>query len=1250
MKLKIQSPTDAIRASDSKFAPMAHEIEAFADELRDYVGSVSSPEHEIHYRDPLKLILHRNFYHTDYYINTKFHQDLSIFLGSGNTSPVGVIFETKAPGSVEMICSDRVNVKAVHELVYYYFEEVIGRQNFQLKHLVATDFLDFCVFDANTFDRHFFRNTTIKKLYDTTINDRKGKEWFYRQLAQLIDSLDDELPCVYFSVRKAERLSKTELKAIFNVFSPQFLIKKRPAIDSNALNRPFYDELLHIIGLAEKKDGKKIKIVRLDEKNRNPGSLLELAISKLATMFHSYHSREIIDAYGSSDEERIEQIAFELCLTWMNRILFLKLLESQLTHFHPGKKEYKFLNVERVSDFNQLWNLFHEVLAKPTLERNPRYSDRFNLVPYLNSSLFEMTELEAVTTRITELDDGVILPFANRTVLKRRAAEKTSLPTLSYLFEFLDAYDYTSVTRDQLEIADDRLINASILGKIFEKINGYREGSIYTPGFITMYMCREAIRPAIVRKFNELEHWNFHSFEGLQNRLGRFHEPSDILRFNNVVDNIRICDPAVGSGHFLVSALNELILIKHELGILADTNGRTLSDIHITIEDDELRITRTNGDPFRYEVVRARPDPAVQRIQRALFHEKEKLIENCLFGVDINPNSVKICQLRLWIELLKHSYYRDESNFAELETLPNIDINIKQGNSLLFRSPLQEPFTTPEARQWRQEYAADVHLYKETRDKTVKERLRKHIAEIQAKFAKQLPDEADPLRKQLERQDAIIHDNKYMDPRLNIRTPEEKEMRIARAEADKVKIKRQIEAIDRKYDMAFEWRFGFPEVLDDEGNFSGFDVVIGNPPYIRQEELSGGTFKSYLKSRYTVFSATGDILIYFYELGVRLLRPGGNLSLITANKFMKANFGAALRSFLAGKLLTDVIDFGDAPVFDGVVTYPSIVNLQNLPAPDGHTVDALTFPADEVVSAFETVYQRRKLSIPIASLNREVWRLENTAVLDLVEKLKRSGRALGKIVDGKVFRGVISGLTEAFVINATTSQRLINADPKCEDLIVPFLRGRDVKRWETNFEDQFLIKIESSGNVPHPWSKLHGAAAEEKFAETFPSIYEHFLPFRDRLIKRDDQGYFFWELRACAYWGEFWKPKIIYPDIYEHQSFAFDDKGLCAANTCYFIPTESKWLLAFLNSKVVEFFYAHLSMKMRGGYLRAFTEYIERIPIPIVPDEIQDRLHSLANAAIDGRDRSLIEAEIDDLIYQLYGLTDDEIALVGKIR
>ncbi|CAN5250275.1 hypothetical protein BH10ACI1_BH10ACI1_07750 [soil metagenome] len=557
------------------------------------------------------------------------------------------------------------------------------------------------------------------------------------------------------------------------------MLKAELTDDSNALKKPFYFELLHIIGLEETKDKSKVKINRKAAERRNEGSLIELAISKLEIEYSIFPDQEKLKEFGETKDERIYNIALELCIVWINRILFLKLLEAQLVNYHQGNKDYLFLNAETIPTFNELYNLFHEVLAKQPPERIAKVKDKYALVPYLNSSLFDFADIERLTIRLSAIDDNIPLEFAANTALKELKAKHQTLNTLEYLFKFLDRHDFASVEKDEeLRDAERPIINASVLGKIFEKINGYKDGSIYTPGFITMYMCRQAIRLAVVQKFNDAyDDWNIETFAGLKNKLAKYDEPHKILEFNEVINSIKLCDPAVGSGHFLVSALNEIIAVKHELGLLADENGESFSNYNVSVVQDELYITDRHNKPFKYEIADGKPNPAAHRFQKTLFHEKQQLIENCLFGVDINPNSVKICRLRLWIELLKNAYYKNvlspafrrqtdseahrfepsedgTQNYSELETLPNIDINIKQGNSLISRfaldADLRDALKT--IKYSVEDYRNKVFQYKNERNREVKTELLKVIEQIKTDFRAEIYKDHPKMRELLKHQ------------------------------------------------------------------------------------------------------------------------------------------------------------------------------------------------------------------------------------------------------------------------------------------------------------------------------------------------------------------------------------------------------------------------------------------------------------------------------------------------------------------
>jgi len=438
-----------------------------------------------------------------------------------------------------------------------------------------------------------------------------------------------------------------------------------------------------------------------------------------------------------------------------------------------------------------------------------------------------------------------------------------------------------------------------------------------------------------------------------------------------------------------------------------------------------------------------------------------------------------------------------------------------------------------------------------------------------------------------------------------------------------------------------EWMFGI------EG---GFDVVIGNPPYVRQEQIT--EFKPIFQKQYSCYTGTADLYVYFYERGIQALRENGVLVYISSNKYFRSGYGEKLRGYLGRQTtIRNLIDFGDAPVFTAI-SYPSIIVTQKKVVAENQ-VRALAWQLNDPLDKFDEILQTCTFTLAQKELTPDSWRLETPTVLRLMDKLSQAGKLLGEYVNGRIYRGIITGLNEAMVVDRPTHDRLISEHSSSAEVLKPFLRGRDVKRWQVRFGEQYLIKIESSENKKHPWSGKPAAEAEKIFAHTYPAISKYLNSFREALIQRDDQGHYFWELRSCVYWSEFEKPKIIYPDIYEHQSFAFDEKGYFSGNTSYFIPTNEVWLCGLFNSKLIEWFYSRISNKLQSGYLRAFTDYMKKIPIPKANEigAIEKAYNSVlaAKRANSAADTTELEKQIDRLVYDLYRLTEEEKAIVeGK--
>jgi adenine-specific DNA-methyltransferase len=1259
MTTTAQTPQNALNKAFRKVKPNRTDMERFKTNLIQLLDHSNDAESEEFHKNLVSDFLKKTWYEPHFFINTKGRNDLVIHNGDSAKWPVGVIVEAKKPtNKAEMPANGRLNVKAFHELVLYYLRERIAAKNVEVRHLVITNMHEWYIFDSVTFERTFAQNKNLVKQFqdfeEKRLADTKT-DFFYKHIAEpFIAALETEVEYTYFNLnnyahalRNADKTDDKSLIALYKVLSPEHLLKRPFVNDSNSLDRRFYSELLHIIGLTEHKEGGKKLIDRLKEGERLSGSILEDTIIQLDSLDKINRLAQPAQ-FGATHAERLFNVALELSITWINRILFLKLLEGQLVAYHRGNRAYTFLNSEKLREYDDLNGLFFQVLAKKQAERNSDVSTVFAKVPYLNSSLFEPTELEHQTIFISNLKDDKTIPLHRQTVL-RDAQGKTrtgSMRTLEYLFHFLDAYDFSSEGAEDIQEDNKTLINASVLGLIFEKINGYKDGSFFTPGFITMYMCRESIRRAVIQKFNTAKGWNCADIDELYDKI------EDRTEANKIVNSLRICDPAVGSGHFLVSALNEIIALKSDLRILQDRQGRRLKEYSVEVVNDELIITDENGGFFEYLPTSVES----QRVQETLFHEKQSIIENCLFGVDINPNSVKICRLRLWIELLKNAYYKSAD---ELETLPNIDINIKCGNSLVSRFALDA-----DLKKALKSLKYDIHTYRgyvrdyhHATSKEVKRGLNYLINQIKNDFRTEI-GRNDPLRKRLDKLASELYHrftgNFLFEPEVPYGESQEDLNKKRATEQEKLekeiaKITAEIETAkaNRMFENAFEWRFEFPEVLNDEGDFIGFDVVLGNPPYIRQEELAH--LKGYLQQQYQTFTGTADLYVYFVERGMQVLREGGEFSYILPNKWMRAGYGDKLRQFVRQRRIIGISDFGDLPVFDEATTYPCVLELQRNPA--APTFKAANIPTLQYPRGLRNFIRETAFDVPLDGLQDSGWTLTNQAVQQVLDKLRRSGKPLGEYVEGKIYRGVLTGLNEAFVIDADTRTRLLAEDPNSAEVIKPFLAGRDIKRYQTPKSDKFLILFEKGVT-----NAKKGDKTPEKWLETtYPAIYKHLLPFETAAKKRYDKGDYWWELRACDYYGEFEKTKIIYQEIMTYQSFTCENTALITNNKIYFIPNSGLELLGLLNSKLIWFYLNQVTSKLQGGALALQSPFVLSIPIPKNYNSKETAIETLVNQILALKqsdptaDTAALEQEIDVLVYGLYGLTAAEVAIVeGK--
>ncbi|MGN8434402.1 DUF7149 domain-containing protein [Helicobacter pylori] len=940
--------------------PTKETIENFEKEINSLLENAPRQDDEEFQKNEINSFL-KNTY--GYRCNTNKKVDSAIYVDG----EVQVLIEVKALNKKTEFPKDKENPisKAFCQMVLYFLEEREKEKNNSLKHTIICNAHEFFLFDCK--DLLFLNDDKrIKKFYKNYAQKEgtdSSKPKFYEDLEQYLkEDFQGELRYTYFNLNDDFK----ELPLIYQVLSQEVLLKQKKTLDANTLNKDFYEELLYILGLEEKNEKGKTLI----KPSRTRNSL-------------SYALKE---QYKNLDDEEV----MALLIAWNNRILFLRLLESLLISFKHFEKP--FLTTENFEDFNDLNTLFFEVLAKKNSERSLNKENKIlEKIPYLNSSLFDQTPLELKGHEIKLLENKKLELYQNSVIKKHEEYQKQKdLPLLEYLFEFLCIYDFTTTPKDikdNQNKSESRLINPSVLGLVFEKLNGYKEGSFYTPSFITSYMCKESIMTIVRDKFNATYQWDCENLKALREKIDRNFSNEKAKEYLQVLLTLHICDPAVGSGHFLVSALNEMVLIAYKLGLIA-----SLYRHELRLENDEIIIHTPKNEVFNYTIPLRENDPHHQ-MQKELFELKKDIIENCLFGVDINPNSCEITKLRLWIELLKYSYYIFEKgkNTNALETLPNIDINIKCGNSLISRFALKDKALLKTEKNknleyYIAEYKELVKIYKDPKiletlthpikdskavRKYAKERLYQELAQNPNKdFKKALNDRIEKIKEAfkltLEPPQKELKFKKFLKEHLELYGKsilEEANDNGLELEALALEKKMAHEGLfhdytpypkldktdkvvglehfnryvltsykdlqdeNERHANALEWRFEFPEVLDDEGNFLGFNCIIGNPPYINTRELSknNSVTKEKYRQIYREVSGSYDIFILFILMGLRLQKVS-NFAWIIPNKFTSTEYGRPIFEKLKSEnKIKSIVDVSYIKTFESASVYPILL-------------------------------------------------------------------------------------------------------------------------------------------------------------------------------------------------------------------------------------------------------------------------------------------------------------------------------------
>ncbi len=789
-------------------------------------------------------------------------------------------------------------------------------------------------------------------------------------------------------------------------------------------------------------------------------------------------------------------------------------------------------------------------------------------------------------------------------------------------------------------------------------------GSFYTPEAPVQLIISQAVGPMLR---DRLEAFHSKAEELASDTRPKPDRLADLERLDPATRmlEIKVCDPAMGSGHFLVSLVD--YLADRVLAAIADAEATVtwgkysspLIDTIIGIREGILAHGRAGK--WTIEEHQLEDRLIVRRM----------ILKRVIYGVDKNPMAVELAKLALWLHtftvgaplsFLEHHLRCGDSICGEW--IRRVEDHLETIRANLFLGP-----SVVRARQTAQGMArierlvdADVAEVKLSQDtfETVKEAtdpLNRFLDFIQARrwigadigAARTATDEALTKRNAVLAPEKFVEGafrdvltGKYGDPlaianRTAIIPTALPERRGEPPAAPRVYPKPTrggaadygpsalLEVARELVDQAFElaakerflhWQVAFPGVWDDWESLAprgGFDAVIGNPPYVRQELLSRA--KPYLRETYAAFDGAADLYVYFYELGLKILKPGGRLSYIVTNKWMKAGYAEGLRTLFAERAWVEVlVDFGHArQIFPDADVFPCVLTLRK-PLPDPEpappttrvcVIDRTRLDLDKLIQQVDDA----SFPMPREALTATGWHLEPPDVLALMEKIRRTGVKLKDYIGAEPLYGLKTGFNEAFLIDQSTRNRLVGQDGRLADIIKPYVRGQDIERWSPAWDSLWMIVLKSSANHPWPWASAGTeAAAETIFRTTYPALHAHLKPYEQNLRPRSDQGRFWWELRACAYYEKFDNPKILYQDITWNSRFCLDQSRAFSNNTVYFLPTDDIWALAILNAPIGWWYSWRAAQHGKDDALRYFTTFVENYPVAQPSDIIRSQV------------------------------------------
>ncbi|MCP4109271.1 MAG: class I SAM-dependent DNA methyltransferase [Desulfobacteraceae bacterium] len=897
--------------------------------------------------------------------------------------------------------------------------------------------------------------------------------------------------------------------------------------------------------------------------------------------------------------------------------LFFATLNTEMQKDNP--KSRKFVNRRYgIQEFYRYDRLFKDKNQALSL---------FKDIPFLNGGLFENLD-----KNVGSPDEIRIDCFSNRPDNSKRLKvpdflffgdqdeldlsgfygdKKHKKEVVRGLIHILNSYKFTIAENTPIE--EEIALDPELLGKVFENLLASynpetrttarkQTGSFYTPREIVNYMVDESLIAYLsnalcsgdasedLKKDSDDRLHRLLSYSGEQHLFSG----SEVEIIINALDTAKILDPACGSGAFPMGVLHKMVHILSK------------------VDPDNAQWRQRQADK-----VAEIPDPAVRErllddIEKSFkgneldYGRKLYLIQNCIFGVDIQPIAVQIAKLRFFISLVADQKVDQEKKNLGILPLPNLETKFVAANTLIGIERGFGNLFEQDIKRKEEELAKVRERHFSARTPATKAKYRDLDEKLRGELAKLLKESGNFT------DDVVAEKLANWDPYDQ------------NVSAD-------------FFDM--EWMFGVTD---------GFDIVIGNPPYVQIQKFSEKDEQKVWESqKYKTYTKTGDIYCLFYEKGNLVLRTSGILAYITSNKWMRATYGEKTRKyFLESTNIKQLIDFGDSQIFENATTYTNIIIFEK----GKQTSNPLICDINRVYNTNDSLEAMlEKTTLYYSHLFSE----DSFVIIPkqqekIKEKIEKNGSPL-KEWNSFIYRGILTGFNESFIITGSKKNELIVNDPKSAEILKPILRGRDIKRYQANYSDLWLIDSHNGYYDEQSDEKVPPINIQE-----YPIIKKHLDNYWNKLKKRQDRGVTPYNLRNCAYIKEFEKEKIIWLEMSPFPNFTYDSENLYILNTAYILTGLTcdtlKYMLAVLNSSVLDTYFSFIATDVRGKTRRYIKQYVEKLPIPKISLKAQQPFINLVDIILEKKEqgKSIIteEKQIDLMVYKLYDLTHEEVKII----